>query len=338
MIASHAFKLRCHKNCDRLLLSFDAGASKNAHVGRPFDAPSVGTNGSVEIADGIELAFRRSPSATTLVSAGIGRGPAHSLGPNRWEIAAGGKATANTQVTGNGRSSRRSAPIATPERRIYALRHTHTDTADPQRLTPTSAAFEKPDALYCDARSHAVEADGLQAFGRRYDPAWMIPRRPWRIAARRSEKHAMIPLNYGKRRSRRRGADGLNASPSAARRSVICVVAKIEIEKPGCKDRAFAVRDRCARCPRPVNQHDVIRIAEFKALPRSTCGGDAGDLGFRTRHSPGLIFRTQFRCCDFGNSASLMRAPGQGTVRPCSDGDLAAVIHGSWRSGRPRPW
>lgn len=97
----------------------------------------VAINGRVEIADRIELAFRRSPSATRLVSAGTGRGPAHSLGTNRWEIAAASKTTANTQVTGNGRSGRRSPPIATPERRIYALRHTHTCAADPQRLTPT---------------------------------------------------------------------------------------------------------------------------------------------------------------------------------------------------------
>ncbi|HUI13121.1 MAG TPA: hypothetical protein VL048_06595 [Xanthobacteraceae bacterium] len=143
MIASHAFKLRCYKNRVRLLQSFDAGTRKNACADGYFDTSIVAMDGDGgEIADTIELAFRRSPSATRLVSAGIGRGPAHSLGSNRWEIAAHTETSANTQVTGNGRSGHRKPPIATPERRICALRHTHNYAANPQRLTPTSAAFE----------------------------------------------------------------------------------------------------------------------------------------------------------------------------------------------------
>jgi hypothetical protein len=79
------------------------------------------------MADTIELAFRRPPSATELVLAGNGRGPAHSLGPNRREIAAGSKTTANTHVTGLGRSGRRSAPIANPRAAdLRATQHTHT--------------------------------------------------------------------------------------------------------------------------------------------------------------------------------------------------------------------
>ena len=95
--------------------------------------------GGVGWPDTVVLAFRRSPSAAGLVFADIGRGPAHSVDPNCWEFAAAGKCAANTQVTGNGRSGRRwPPPIATPERRIYALRNTHTRAADPQRLTPTN--------------------------------------------------------------------------------------------------------------------------------------------------------------------------------------------------------
>jgi hypothetical protein len=93
-----------------------------------------------------------------LILAGSGRAPAHSLGPNRREIAAGSKATANTHGTGLGRSGRRSAPIANPRAAdLRATQHTHTCVADPQRLTATKPRL-KTGRAFCDTRSHAVES------------------------------------------------------------------------------------------------------------------------------------------------------------------------------------
>lgn len=50
MIASRAFKLRCHKNSIRLLQSVDAGAT-STYIDGSFDAPTMVTNGRVEIAE-----------------------------------------------------------------------------------------------------------------------------------------------------------------------------------------------------------------------------------------------------------------------------------------------
>jgi hypothetical protein len=70
---------------------------------------------------------------------------------------------------------------------LGATPHTHNRASDPQRLTPTNCRACKTDALYCDARSYAVMGDGRQVIGRRYDAAWMIPRRARRNAAHLSE-------------------------------------------------------------------------------------------------------------------------------------------------------